>query len=176
ICRDTNITENFLLKWIKPNLQREETLFLYRNDGILQDQDESFRNRVSLNNSQMKDGDLSVVLENVTINDTGTYECRVIHRDDSQREWNLISTINLQVAIRSDSRIESRFLIFNMFIAMCISRIETTTKKTEVDQMILYSAGRTEADGRWTMLLFGSVLLFILVSLSVSGSSGEKKI
>uniref|UniRef100_A0A3B3CH73 Immunoglobulin V-set domain-containing protein n=1 Tax=Oryzias melastigma TaxID=30732 RepID=A0A3B3CH73_ORYME len=93
----TNINENFLLGWIKPNLQGEETVFLYRNDGILLDQDESFQNRVSLKDPQMKDGDLSVVLENVKINDNGTYECRVIQRNDSQRRWNLISTIGLQV-------------------------------------------------------------------------------
>ncbi|XP_024119905.1 cell surface A33 antigen-like [Oryzias melastigma] len=97
-CRDTNINENFLLGWIKPNLQGEETVFLYRNDGILLDQDESFQNRVSLKDPQMKDGDLSVVLENVKINDNGTYECRVIQRNDSQRRWNLISTIGLQVS------------------------------------------------------------------------------
>uniref|UniRef100_A0A3B3BNX7 Ig-like domain-containing protein n=1 Tax=Oryzias melastigma TaxID=30732 RepID=A0A3B3BNX7_ORYME len=75
-CEDTEINQIFLLEWTKPNLQGEETVFLYRNDGILLDQDKSFRNRVFLNNSQMKDGDLSVVLENVTIEDSGTYQCR----------------------------------------------------------------------------------------------------
>uniref|UniRef100_A0A3B3CUT0 Ig-like domain-containing protein n=1 Tax=Oryzias melastigma TaxID=30732 RepID=A0A3B3CUT0_ORYME len=98
-CEDPNINDNFLLEWTKPNLQREEIVFLYRSDGILLDQDESFQNRVSLKDPQMKDGDLSVVLKNVTINDNGTYECRVLQRrGDSQRKWKLISTISLSVS------------------------------------------------------------------------------
>ncbi|XP_036072703.1 uncharacterized protein LOC118600081 [Oryzias melastigma] len=97
-CGDKDINEIYLLKWTKPNLQGEEIMFLYRNDGILLDQDESFWNRVILKDPQMKDGDLSVVLENVNINDNGTYECLDIHKNESQRRWNRISTISLQVS------------------------------------------------------------------------------
>uniref|UniRef100_A0A3B3CRH9 Ig-like domain-containing protein n=1 Tax=Oryzias melastigma TaxID=30732 RepID=A0A3B3CRH9_ORYME len=97
LCRNENINQVFLLEWTKPNLKGEETVFLYRSDGILLDQHESFRNRVSLKNSQMKDGDLSVVLENVKIEDSGTYQCRILQENGSQRRWSLISSIHLQV-------------------------------------------------------------------------------
>ncbi|XP_024117804.1 junctional adhesion molecule-like [Oryzias melastigma] len=97
-CEDPNITEIFLLEWTKPDLQGEETVFLYRNDGVLLDQHESFKNRVFLKDPQMKDGDLSVVLKNVKVRDSGTYQCRFLQRGDSQRKWKLISTISLSVS------------------------------------------------------------------------------
>ncbi|XP_033182626.1 protein turtle-like, partial [Anabas testudineus] len=54
---------------------------------------ECYRGRVELKDPEMKDGDASVILKNVNINDTGTYECYVGHRQDVQ----LISIINLRV-------------------------------------------------------------------------------
>ncbi|XP_039465931.1 coxsackievirus and adenovirus receptor homolog [Oreochromis aureus] len=55
----------------------------------------SFKNRVDLQDRQMKDGDVSLILKNVTSNDAGTYLCKVIisraHRSD------LISSIYLVV-------------------------------------------------------------------------------
>ncbi|XP_036066912.1 butyrophilin-like protein 2 [Oryzias melastigma] len=92
-CEDTNITKVSVLNWTRTDLQEDEYVFLYRNNSVdLKNQPESFKNRVSLNNTQMKDGDLSVVLENVTVNDNGTYQCRVL-----QGRWKLKSIIHLQV-------------------------------------------------------------------------------
>ncbi|XP_024143533.2 junctional adhesion molecule-like isoform X2 [Oryzias melastigma] len=96
-CRDPNSNRILFLEWTKPNLKWPEVLYSCNNDGVPGDQDEYFKNRVFLKNSQMKDGDLSVVLKNVTVNETGIYECNVTYENDPQRESKLISTISLVV-------------------------------------------------------------------------------
>lgn len=68
--RDASV---ILLEWNRPDLKSDGFVFFYRNK-----QHPSFRGRVQLSDPQMKDGDFSVVLINVTIDDTGTYECQVI--------------------------------------------------------------------------------------------------
>uniref|UniRef100_A0A3Q4HYA1 Ig-like domain-containing protein n=1 Tax=Neolamprologus brichardi TaxID=32507 RepID=A0A3Q4HYA1_NEOBR len=71
------------VEWSRADL-RQEYVFLYR-DGrkTLVHQHPSFKNRVDLKDKQMKDGDVSLILKNVTINDTGTYECRVVETGTS---------------------------------------------------------------------------------------------
>ncbi|XP_024116428.1 CD226 antigen [Oryzias melastigma] len=96
-CKYLHIGKIALLLWSKDDPE-EMNLFVIRDGRSFPSaQHKSFRNRVFLKNSQMKDGDLSVVLKNVTVDDTGTYECRVRLENDPQRNRNLISTINLSV-------------------------------------------------------------------------------
>ncbi|XP_005755905.1 selection and upkeep of intraepithelial T-cells protein 1-like, partial [Pundamilia nyererei] len=75
-----------VVEWRKADL-KEEYVLLYR-DGHLYPDDQllSFKNRVDLQDRQMKDGDVSLILKNVTINDTGTYECRVFMRGANRRK------------------------------------------------------------------------------------------
>ncbi|XP_017159105.1 coxsackievirus and adenovirus receptor homolog [Poecilia reticulata] len=56
----------------------------------------SFRNRVDLQDRQMKAGDVSLVLKNVTTNDTGTYQCRV--QNEGSLDRNIINTVILNVS------------------------------------------------------------------------------
>ncbi|RVE60897.1 hypothetical protein OJAV_G00185860 [Oryzias javanicus] len=98
-CEDPGNNKIILLEWSKKDLVKKK-MFVIRNGRPLPaDQHESFKNRVYLLQSDMKDGDLSVVLKNVTVNDTGTYECRVLQQDDPLGSpLKLISSINLQVS------------------------------------------------------------------------------
>ncbi|RVE60917.1 hypothetical protein OJAV_G00185480 [Oryzias javanicus] len=78
-CRDPNINQVSVLEWNRTDLQENEYVFFYRSgEPFLAGQPESFKNRVFLKNNQTKDGDLSVVLKNLKIEDSGTYKSRVL--------------------------------------------------------------------------------------------------
>ncbi|XP_026019062.1 nectin-4-like [Astatotilapia calliptera] len=74
-CRAPNNIQT--VEWSRADLG-DDYVFLYRDERkTLVHQHPSFKDRVDLQEKQMKDGDVSLILNNVTINDTGTYECRV---------------------------------------------------------------------------------------------------
>ncbi|XP_030609327.1 uncharacterized protein LOC115796972 [Archocentrus centrarchus] len=76
-CRGPN-NKTCVVEWIRTDLGKEY-VFFYRERRIVTDrQHPSFVNRVDLQDRRLKDGEVSVVLQNVTINDTGRYECRVV--------------------------------------------------------------------------------------------------
>ncbi|KAM9335915.1 uncharacterized protein ABDE67_020906 isoform 2-T2 [Symphorus nematophorus] len=49
----------------------------------------SFRGRVELRDPEMKNGDASVILKNVNVNDTGTYECLIKTNEKDAPERNI---------------------------------------------------------------------------------------
>ncbi|XP_030580082.1 uncharacterized protein LOC115776502 [Archocentrus centrarchus] len=96
-----------VVEWSRADLGNEYVL-QYPDDQLdPEHQHPSFKNRVDLQDRQMKDGDVSVILKNVTINDTGTYECRVVQRRKKHRkralpDGELISSIYLRVVAPPD--------------------------------------------------------------------------
>ncbi|XP_026019085.1 uncharacterized protein LOC113019544 [Astatotilapia calliptera] len=94
--RDNNIPI-IVVEWSRADLGKESVL-MYRDKQLDPDhQHPSFKNRVDLQDRQMKDGDVSLILKNVTINDTGTYECRVIMKGANRRKRANLKTSPIRV-------------------------------------------------------------------------------
>ncbi|XP_022614731.1 coxsackievirus and adenovirus receptor homolog [Seriola dumerili] len=94
-CRGPRDAEIKLITWIRPDLKSEDYVFLYRDKRLYEQyQLPSYRGRVELTDPQVKDGDVSVILKNVTINDAARYECQVGKKGSRPQ---LISTITLKV-------------------------------------------------------------------------------
>ncbi|XP_025760213.1 programmed cell death 1 ligand 1-like [Oreochromis niloticus] len=91
-----------VVEWSRADLQPDYVL-LYRDERFdPENQHQSFKNRVDLQDRQMKDGDVSLILNNVTTADAGTYECRVFMRGANRRKrahlkTEPITTIRLNV-------------------------------------------------------------------------------
>ncbi|CAI5660416.1 unnamed protein product [Oreochromis niloticus] len=93
-CRAPN-NNILVVKWSRADL-KEEYVLLYRDEQFVpDDQHPSFKNRVDLQDRQMKDGDVSLILKNVTINDTGTYKCLVVHREGDNLKPICIITLSV---------------------------------------------------------------------------------
>uniref|UniRef100_A0AAQ6IM14 Ig-like domain-containing protein n=1 Tax=Anabas testudineus TaxID=64144 RepID=A0AAQ6IM14_ANATE len=86
-----------MLRWTRADLTAEDGYVFFTREKHLSHekyQHESYRGRVKLKDPEMKDGDVSVILKNVTINDTGTYECYVGYEGSYPKVFN---SINLTV-------------------------------------------------------------------------------
>lgn len=95
-CKAPDSSRIVVAMWGRPELG-SEYVFLYRNGKIdPEDQHPSFKNRVGLKERELKDGDVSLILRNVTTNDTGTYECRVVQTVKNNRTETVV-IINLDV-------------------------------------------------------------------------------
>ncbi|CAI5660311.1 unnamed protein product [Oreochromis niloticus] len=95
-CRASN-TSIVAVEWSKSNMKTDYVLLSRDGHFDLHNQHPSFNNRVDLQDRQMKDGDVSLILNNVTVKDAGTYKCRVFMEET--RLWKSISTINLSVIV-----------------------------------------------------------------------------
>ncbi|XP_026184711.1 uncharacterized protein LOC113143346 [Mastacembelus armatus] len=95
LCRAPNSTEIRVSQWVRDDLE-PEYVFMYRDhQSDPENQHPFFKERVELMDTQMKDGDVSVILKDVTFNDTGTYKCCVAHSQTKAQK--LIRTIHLTV-------------------------------------------------------------------------------
>ncbi|XP_019210075.1 selection and upkeep of intraepithelial T-cells protein 8 isoform X5 [Oreochromis niloticus] len=78
-----------VVEWSRADLGDKHVL-LYRDGHFVPEgQHPSFKNRVDLQDRQMKDGDVSLILKDVTTADNGAYECHVL-----MGEINLLKLIN----------------------------------------------------------------------------------
>ncbi|KAM9717588.1 uncharacterized protein ACNS7B_021225 isoform 1-T2 [Menidia menidia] len=86
------------VEWSRPDLYPDYVV-LYYIDGLFESdhQHPSFRNRVDLQDRQMKDGNVSLILKNVTLDDTGIYLCARV--TDTNLKLDLISSIYLDVSL-----------------------------------------------------------------------------
>ncbi|XP_030608842.1 coxsackievirus and adenovirus receptor homolog [Archocentrus centrarchus] len=84
-CRAPNNKLLVAIEWSRPDLKQQYVYLSVDDHTERLNQHPSFKDRVILLDRQMKDGDVSLVLINVTTDDTGTYECRVETRTNSRR-------------------------------------------------------------------------------------------
>ncbi|XP_026005910.1 coxsackievirus and adenovirus receptor homolog isoform X2 [Astatotilapia calliptera] len=83
-CRAPNsINKIIVVEWSRADLEPQHVLLQQNGQFDLDNQYPSFKNRVDLQDRQMKDGDASLILKDVMINDTGTYDCRVQRQRES---------------------------------------------------------------------------------------------
>ncbi|XP_015255933.1 PREDICTED: uncharacterized protein LOC107101496 [Cyprinodon variegatus] len=86
-CRTPNNRPAIVVEWIRNETGEVKHVALYRGDRFdLDGQDSLYRNRVDLLDREMKNGDISLVLKNVTTDHTGTYECRVYQEGNKRRK------------------------------------------------------------------------------------------
>ena len=88
------------LDWTRTDLGDKNVYQVTDNTTDLEGQHPSFKNRVDLQDRQMKDGDVSLILKNVTTADGGTYEARVIQNGTNHMKNDIepICTIILAVS------------------------------------------------------------------------------
>ncbi|XP_053271860.1 junctional adhesion molecule B [Pleuronectes platessa] len=96
-----------LLKWTRLEQKSDGYVFVYRDNRLYEKyQHPSFQGRVELRDPEMKDGDVSVTLKNVTVNDAGTYKCQItsiITENGERSTIEFSSIVNLTVTDSSPS-------------------------------------------------------------------------
>ncbi|XP_028262721.1 butyrophilin-like protein 2 [Parambassis ranga] len=103
-CRATQRTNIIVVQWSRADLETEGYVLLNRNNRPDSAQQlPSFRGRVELKEGWKEDGDVSLILKNVTTEDSGTYECRVVQEGTTRRKRGVllenepIKTVSLSV-------------------------------------------------------------------------------
>ncbi|XP_062239588.1 uncharacterized protein LOC133949662 [Platichthys flesus] len=85
-----------LLEWTRQEHNPDRYVFFYRNNQLIEEyQLQSYRGRVELRDPEMKDGDVSVTLKNVTVNDAGIYNCTITisKTENGERTTTVFSSI-----------------------------------------------------------------------------------
>ncbi|KAL4008437.1 hypothetical protein ACER0C_002289 [Sarotherodon galilaeus] len=84
------------MKWSRADLGKEYVL-LFRDEQLdPEEQHPSFKNRVDLQDRKMNNGNVSLVLKNVTTADDGSYNCNIFNK--VTKSWESINTVSLTVS------------------------------------------------------------------------------
>ncbi|XP_063325885.1 tyrosine-protein kinase-like otk isoform X2 [Pelmatolapia mariae] len=150
-CRapNRNIT---VVNWRRADLKSEYVL-LYQDGNFHPDnQHPSFKNRVYLQDRQMKDGDVSLILKNVTINDAGRYNCRVVMEGTRSSKLMVLGIINLKVVVPPDESIPAESGQDVTLTSRAPNRNITAVKWSRADlgdeYVLLYRDGQFETDNQ----------------------------
>lgn len=76
-CRGPTDADITALEWSRPELESDGSVFFQSHHSDENYQHESFKCRVELRRSSMKERDVSVIVRNISISDTGRYECKI---------------------------------------------------------------------------------------------------
>ncbi|XP_033961861.1 coxsackievirus and adenovirus receptor homolog [Pseudochaenichthys georgianus] len=111
-CNSSTDAAVTLLVWTRTDLE-DDYVFFFRHNRVNENyQDPRYRGRVELKDPEMKNGDSSVLLKEVTEEDTGTYQCQVI---PSMNRWKrnvgelgtLVNSVQLIVEGPGDGQAQS---------------------------------------------------------------------
>ncbi|XP_062301222.1 nectin-4-like [Scomber scombrus] len=98
-----------MLQWGRSDLNKGDYVFFFRENRPYESlQYPSFRGRVQLMDPQMRNGNVSVILKNVTTNDTGTYECRVSTNGRRRRKRASKFTHRIQLTVTESDHVHER--------------------------------------------------------------------
>ncbi|XP_062301335.1 putative selection and upkeep of intraepithelial T-cells protein 1 homolog [Scomber scombrus] len=91
-CRAPNNVNITIVEWSRSNPEKQVYL---KRDGhvVTADQDPSYVNRVQLKDDKMKNGELSLILKNVSSNDEGRYECLYKEKTGGRRKRSDINIV-----------------------------------------------------------------------------------
>ncbi|KAI9527247.1 hypothetical protein NQZ68_032829 [Dissostichus eleginoides] len=92
--RDAAVTD---LMWNRPDREDDYVFFFRDNRLYEQYQDPRCRGRVELKDPEMKNGEFSILLKNVSVNDSGTYECWV--QSSSMRRLKKVLMTSVQLSV-----------------------------------------------------------------------------
>ncbi|XP_047241836.1 uncharacterized protein LOC124880607 isoform X1 [Girardinichthys multiradiatus] len=108
-CRGPTDADVKVFTWTKDGHDPDYVFFYRNNRSYASHQHQSFRGRVGLtHSSSLKDGDFSVVLQNLSRMDAGTYECRIVTRNPGGEDGLFQNSINLTVSGNEEEQPKER--------------------------------------------------------------------
>ena len=129
-CQSPTDASISVIEWHKPDLKSDVYVFFVREKRPYKSfQHPSFHDRVELRDPEMKDGDTSVILKNVTVNDTGTYECLIITSKGDAPERTII-----ELRVKDGGNLNEHFglltaLILSVIVGMIVGGFVLWTRQ-----------------------------------------------